>query len=205
MKALALLTVVLSLAVASLAQNPTSSQDPPDVTVVKFSWSKERIGWERDPFGGAVESYDEMRVRTRNEKRIEDAKRGNNSAEIDRLKRDARADAAIIERQRQKAPPRYVFLYKVAVKNNSAKTIKAIDWDYIFFDPDTKNEIGRHQFTSEEKIGSDKNKELDVLFPLPPTKTISVYELNKKERTGINEQVVLMRIQYSDGSIWQRP
>ena len=96
-------------------------------------------------------------------------------------------------------------MYKVSIKNTGLKTIKAIDWDYVFFDPNTQNEIGRHQFTSEEKISPGKSKELNALIPKPPTGTISVYELNSKERTTLNERVLLMRIQYSDGSVWQRP
>ena len=136
-----LLRLMLALGAASalaLAQNPTDAPAAPDVTVLKFSWSKERIGWERDPFGGAVESPDEMRIRTRNERRIEDAKRGGNNIEIDRLRRDARADAANIESQRRQAPPRYAFLYKASIKNNGAKIITAIDWDYIFYEAGTE-------------------------------------------------------------------
>ena len=70
MKALVLF-LALPMAIASKPQLPAgNSPDPPDLVVLKFSWSKERIGWERDPFGGAVENFDEMRARARNEKRI---------------------------------------------------------------------------------------------------------------------------------------
>ena len=103
-------------------QNPINPPDAGGTIVLKFSWSKERLGWERDPFGGPVENYEEMRLRARNEKRIDDAKRGGSSAEVERLRRDARTDAAIVERQRGKAPPaRYVFLYKASVKNGARK------------------------------------------------------------------------------------
>ncbi len=136
MKAHGILLLLFSTLIAvSSAQNPTSSPVAPGVSVIKFTWSKERVGWERDPFGGVVESYDEMRARTRNEKRIDDAKRGGNTGEADRLRRDARADAAIFESQRRKAPPRYFFLYKASVRNDGAKIIKTIDWDYVFLKP----------------------------------------------------------------------
>lgn len=204
MKSFALF-LVLPMAIISQAQSPASPPDPPDVVVLKFAWSKERIGWERDPFGGAIENFDEVRARTRNEKRIEDAKRGGNSADLDRIKREAQADAANIAAGRRKAPPRYAFMYKVSIKNTGIKAIRTIDWDYIFLDSNTRNEIGRHQFTSEGKIGPGKSRELNIFTPKPPTGIVSVYELNSKERLTLNERVMLMRIQYSDGSVWQRP
>jgi len=202
---LRLILTLGALAAGALAQDPTDAPAAPDLTILKFSWSKERIGWERDPFGGAVESPDEMRIRTRNERRIDDAKRGGNNTEVDRLRRDARADAAIIESQRRKAPPRYVFLYKASVKNTSEKIIKAIDWDYVFYEAGTEREINRHQFSSEEKIGAGKSKELSALISAPPTRTVSVYKIDKNERQSLDERVEIVRIEYSDGSAWQRP
>lgn len=178
--------------------------DPPDLQVVKFGWSKERLGWERDPFGGPVENFDEMRVRTRNEKRIDDAKRGG-SPEVDRIKRESKADSAILEQRRRRSPPRYGFLYKVTVKNAGTKIIKTLDWDHVFFDSQTKVETGRLQFTGDEKIAPGKRKEFTVFASVPPSQTISVYELNKQERASVGESIVIMRILYADGSIWQRP
>ena len=195
-----------SAQVAATSAPRAVGEPPGGVVVVKHSWSKERINWERDPFGGAVENFDEMRVRTRNEKRVEDAKRGGNSVEENRVKREAKADAANIATSRQNStPPRYVFRYKVAVKNTSAKTIKQLDWDYVFFDRDTGHESGRLQITSEEKIAPGKSRELDVYTSKPPTATVSAHRLNDDERQTIDEQVVVVRIVYTDGTVWRRP
>lgn len=178
--------------------------DQAGIQVVKFSWAKERIGWERDPFGGPVENFDETRARQRNERRIEDAKRGG-SGEVDKIKREARADAANIAAKHQQPPSRYVFVYKATIKNLSNKTIKLIDWDYRFFDRETETELGRREFTSEEKIGPGKSKELIVTITKPPTQTISLTALNSKERDALMELVVPMRVEYTDGTSWQRP
>ena len=192
------------LAVVALAQtSPADTQDSPDVAVVKFSWSKERINWERDPFGGTIENFDDMRVRTRNEKRVEDAKRGGNSIEENRIRREANADAANIALRHQQKPARYVFMYKVSVRNSGAKAIKAIDWDYIFVNTDTQQETGRRQFTSEAKIGAGKSKELVFTIPSPPTQTISANVLDDKERRNLGERVVIVRVEYADGTVWQ--
>ena len=168
MKYFSLALLIALAATVSNAQSVSISTDPPSAEVTHFSWSKERIGWEKDPFGGPIENFDEVRARTRNEKRIEDAKRGN-SAEIDKIRREAKADAANIAAKHKDTRSRYVFVYKATVKNSSNKAIKSIDWDYIFLERATETEIGRQQFTSEEKISPGKTKELIVTITKPPT------------------------------------
>jgi hypothetical protein len=204
MRGLGIILLLGQLTFVSNSQSPANSQPPP-VDVLKFSWSKERTGWQRDPFSGPIEDFDEVRARVRNEKRIDDAKRGGNSAEVDKVKREARADEANMAQKHRNTLPRYVFLYKVSVKNGSDKAIKSVDWDYVFLDADTHNEISRQQFTSDEKIGPRKTSELRVIVNRAPTRTISADALNKKEREGLSEQVVIIRIEYADGSVWQHP
>lgn len=187
-----------------MAQSPSGAPDQSRVEVVRSSWAKERIGWEGDPFAGPIENWDEVRARTRNERRIDDAKRGN-SSEIDKIKREAKADAANIEKKHKDTRARYVFTYKTTVKNLSDKPIKSIDWDYVFYDRATESEIGRREFTSEEKIAPGKSKELTVTITRPPTQTVSVTSLNTKERDALIERVVVVRIDYADGTFWQLP
>jgi hypothetical protein len=191
---------------ASNAQTPTTSiGGAPDLQVVKFSWSKERINWEQNPFGGPNENFHEMQFRARAERLASDARRAN-SPDASKLERDARAADAIIQAERQrKGPPRYTFLYRTSIKNSSEKTVKEIDWDYVFIDAVTGEEMGRRQFTSVETIGPGKSKELSFMLSAPPTQRISVYALDKKERIGFDEHVVIVRVKYSDGSVWQVP
>ncbi len=174
------------------------AQEPSGVEVVKSSWSKIRIGWERDPFGGPLENFDEMRSRARNERRV--AQGGG-----ERAKREAKADEANLAKQREKNPPRYYFIYKTKIKNNQTAAITQIDWDYVFYERDTENEMGRQQFTSDEKIGPGKTKELIVTITSPPTRTVSVTSLNLEEYDRFTEKIVLVRVQYADGRVWQAP
>ena len=206
MKAISLLFSFLVVTLASNAQTPTTSLGgAPDLQVVKFSWSKERINWEQNPFGGPNENFHEMQFRARSEKRASDARRAN-SPEANKLERDARTAAAIVQAERQrKGPPRYTFLYRTSIKNSSEKTVKEIDWDYVFLDAVTGEEMGRRQFTSVETIGPGKSKELSFMLSAPPTQRISVYALDKKERIGFGEHVVILRVKFSDGSVWQVP
>jgi hypothetical protein len=209
MKAKALLLLALAAATAASAHarqqpQPPTTSDAPGVAVVKFSWDKERVNWERDPFGGPVENFDEMRVRARNEKRIDDAKRGG-SPDVDRIKREARADSAILQTARLKGPPRYGFRYKLSVRNEGAKAVREIDWDYVFNDAATHEELGRHQFTSDGRVGPGKGREFSFFVPTPPALRVSAYDLGRKERDGLEERVVVVRVLYEDGTEWRRP
>ena len=190
---------ILILSGVAYAQSPSD----PAIELVKFSWSKERLNWEGNPFGGPNENFHQMQFRARSEKRVSDAKRSN-SAEVGKLEKDAKADAAIVENEnKNSAPPRYYFIYRASMKNLSSKAIKEIDWDYVFLDAVTGDELDRRQFTSVQNIGPGKQKELVFTLPTPPTRRISVQALDKKERVGIDERVVVVRVTYADGSVWE--
>ena len=199
------LVVLLSfLFVAQVANAQTTASESADVQLVKFSWSKERINWEGNPFGGPNENFHQMQFRARAEKRVTDAKRSN-SPEASKIEKEAKADIAIVEASTNKPskPPRYYFFYRASVKNVSTKAITEIDWDYVFFDSMTGDELDRRQFTSVHNIGPGKQKELVFQLPTPPTRRISVHALEKKERSGLDERVVIVRVKYADGSEWQ--
>jgi hypothetical protein len=205
MKALIVVFLFLAGSFATQAQSSSPSAEQSGVLVLKYSWTKERVGWEQDPFGGPIENFDEMRVRARNDKRIQDAKRGGNGAEISKAERDARTDNALISTIHKNNWARYGFSYKVSVQNNAAIPIKSIDWDYVFFDLQTESELGRRQFTSDQKISPGKTRELKFFIPNPPTKTISVNALNSNERASLGEKVVIVRVAFADGSVWLHP
>ncbi len=191
MRAVFVLISVLFAAASGHAQTPTAPEGPPDFQIVKYSWSKQRIGWEKDPLSTTGEDMIDMRRRVNTERRTP-------TALGERLDRDDKA-----AKERPTKPPRYVFNYKLSVQNSGPKAIKEIDWDYIFKDAATGEELGRRQFTSVEKIGPGKRKELSVLVSSPPTRKISIYTLGTKERDGLAEQVIVARILYDDGTIWQ--
>jgi hypothetical protein len=210
MKRLSLCALLLSCACAAArAQSPAGApasadpaQSPPGVEVVKYSWSKDRIGWEGDPFGGPVESFEDIRRRAADQRRIERARATGNTAEAAKVEREMRSEQII--KARPPKPPRYAFNYKLSVRNTGQRAIKEIDWDYVFFDAATGEELDRREFTGTEKIAPGKSRELTFLVPTPPTNRISVHSLGKNERTGLREEVVVVRVLYDDGTVWRR-
>lgn len=204
MKVYALLLSLLVVPIASNAQTLPASATSPEVEVVKFSWSKERLNWEQNPFSGPNENFHEMQFRARSEKRVTDAKKSGTAGQHSTAERDLKVDAAIVQAGRQPSgPARYYFIYRASLKNSSTKPIEEIDWDYVFIDSATGQELGRHQFTSTRMIQPGKSKELTFMLSTPPTKRISVHALDKQERSGIADQVVVVRVKYSDGTVWQ--
>jgi uncharacterized protein affecting Mg2+/Co2+ transport len=195
--------VALAQSPAAAAGERSQTQSPPGLTVVKHSWSKERINWEGNPFGGTVEDFEDMRRRMADQRRVERARSTGNSGETARVEREMRAEQVI--KSRPPAPPRYSFLYKISIRNTGEKTFKEIDWDYVFSDAATGAEVSRREFTAVERLAPGKQKEFTFFSPTPPTRTVSADKLGKRERDTIREHVVVMRILYADGSVWQRP
>jgi hypothetical protein len=219
MRILACLALIAGTLITSQAQQPSNAtnntatasaaaQETTNLAILKYSWVKERIpGWEINPFGASVEDYEAMRARVDQERRLQQARNTGNRAEAQRVQRDiqAREDATYKKKVEENRRPRDGYRYKVRVRNTSDKTIKLVDWDYVFLDPDTQNEVTRYQFTSEEKIRPGKETELDVFILSPPVRVVNARAAEKNEQVTNTERIEMVRIEYSDGTVWQRP
>ncbi len=98
------------------------------------------------------------------------------------------------------------YLYKITVKNISAKAITQVNWDYIFTDPTTGKEVDRHHFQSRMKIPAHYKLTLSAFSASPPTKTVTVGALSSKDRERpFTEQVAITCVRYKDGTFWQAP
>src|SRR4030095_7742358 len=83
MKVLSFLLLILAFHGPEFAEQQDRS-DPAALTIIKFSWRKERLpGWEKPP-STSGESSDEMRERVENERRIQQARTAGNKAEVGR-------------------------------------------------------------------------------------------------------------------------
>lgn len=201
MKARALLLSTLILGVASpvaLTQDAGGG-----LVVLKFSWDKERIRPRASV--SPLASQDELIRQSQRERQLAAARNSSDKGAVTRIETQIGNHDEAIAKARQTAASRDGYRYKVTLRNEGLKEIKSIDWDYLFLDPFSLLEVTRHQFTSDETIAPGKSKEVSVLYLIPPVKTVSVGMLNNKESMPFTEQVVVARIQFSDGSLWQRP
>ena len=133
MRAVFTLIAVLFGATVVCAQTPTMSQAP-DLQIVKYSWTKDRIDWEKNPYGRRTEISE---IRSRRGSVLEE--------------REAREQKARQEKPTE--PPRYAFDYKVTVVNAGSKAIKEIEWDYAFTDAATGEELGGASLPAWKRSG----------------------------------------------------
>jgi hypothetical protein len=195
---------LLLLPLVCAASHSVAAQDAASpLVVIKFSWEKERI--RPRPSTATLASQDELIQQSRREQQLQAARNAQQKGASSRLETQMGNHQDAKVKAQQTELPRDGYRYKVSLRNEGLKTIKSIDWDYYFVDPVTNQELARHQFTSDETIKPGKSKDISVLYLKAPVKTLDARSLGKKETAALTAQVVIVRLQFSDGSVWQRP
>src|ERR1051326_1950019 len=92
--------------------------------------------------------------------------------------------------------------YQIKVQNTASKVIEIIFWEYQFQDPADASLLARRQFLCGVNIPGGKSKELEGFSLSGPTDVVNVNTLANRSQN--KEQVLVNRVEYSDGSIWQR-
>ena len=98
-----------------------------------------------------------------------------------------------------------IYVYRIKAKNNGLKTIKTLYWDHQFLDPDTQAVLGTHRMESSRKLSPGKTGMFKAQTGQPPAASVSANQFDKKFRIKFIERVTIHRIDYTDGSVWQRP
>ena len=199
MKACALVMILVFAGISSLALTQDESGG---VAVLKFSWEKETI--RRRASMASIASQDELVQQSQRDRQLAAARNTNDRLVATRIERENEMrDQANAKANQGRSIEGY--RYKVTLRNDGTKTIKSIDWDYVFIDQAAQQLVARHQFTSDETIKPGKTKEVYVLYLIPPVRTVSAERLASKEPLPYTEHVVIARITYSDGSTWLYP
>lgn len=189
---------VLCAPPSARAQTPTPAATPaapPDLVVLQKKWNSvtRNPALDADPFDANEEFEDSRQAQRINEIRNTIRARGNEARE------PPPANTNKINSPDSKQVVTYV--YRAKVKNTGAKTIRLIEWGYTFHDPETRQELGRHLYTAKVKLRPGKDDELIGRSAKPQTATVSVKNAGK----ALGEQVVIYRVEYDDGSVWQPP
>jgi hypothetical protein len=96
-----------------------------------------------------------------------------------------------------------LYSYQIKVQNNGTKTIEKVVWNYVFFNPTTNEEVGRHTFISKTNLKPGETDNLVEKLLSPPTGSINANDAGKKLSKLYIEQINIKSIQFTDGSIWQ--
>jgi hypothetical protein len=180
------------------AQNSSPISTPSDVEILNQSWRREVINTKlnADPF--KVNDQTREALMAQRQPREVDPKKPDTTRAVQPKAPSSKAPTSGSGRRFE------TYFYRAKVKNTGAKTIKAIDWYYVFINPDTKAEISRFQCASKIKINSGKSADLSMNASAPPSNLIDAGKAHQGQEQFI-ERIIISRIEYSDGSVWQRP
>lgn len=118
--------------------------------------------------------------------------------------RSAAIDKMVQESRAPKPKPVDGFAYRAKVQNTSTKVVEIVFWEYQFKEAANPTSVARRQFLCGVNIKPDKEKELQAFSLSGPSDIISVSSLANKSGNVFEEKVVINRIEYADGTIWQR-
>ena len=96
------------------------------------------------------------------------------------------------------------FTYEVKFKNLNTKPAQVIYWEYQFKEPMAPANMSRRRYVCGVKIKPDKDKLIQIFSTLGPGTVINVKDLKKRSGKEFDESVIIDRIEFEDGSLWQR-
>src|SRR5215204_5317632 len=202
MKTLLLLSLLLNLLVPF--QTPVATNDGSPLTVTNFKWSRSRRTVQTPEVEGnapARAMIPQNRNFARNS-RVNDpaGARDPNGDTVDG--RSAAMEKSVAQSRAPQPKPVDGYAYRVKVQNTSTKLIEIIFWEYQFQDPASPDQLTRRQFLCGVDIPAGKGKDLEGFSLSGPSDVINVQTLNAG--SALKENVVINRLEYSDGSVWQR-
>lgn len=200
MKTCLLLSLLLSLFIP--VQTPVMSSSP--LTVANFKWTRARRAIEVPEAEGNVPQramIPQNRIFARNARVNEPpSSRDPNGDTIDG--RSAALEKSVAEARAPKPKPMDGYAYRAKVQNASTKLVEIVFWEYQFQDPSNPNSVARRQFLCGVNIPAGKGKELEGFSLSGPSDVVDVKTLDSG--AAFKENVLINRIEFSDGTIWQR-
>lgn len=96
------------------------------------------------------------------------------------------------------------YSYRIKVQNTAVNAIEVLFWEYQFIDSRDATSLTRRQFLCGVSIRPGKDKELEGFSLSNPNTVISVDGVLNKESNPFQEKIVINRVEFADGTIWQR-
>ena len=199
----ALLLMPLFVMLVSQSQGVQVTTESSSVVVREFKWARGRQTIKAPAVASNApamqpEKNFERNVRTNTTGEMRDPNADTiegRSAALEKSVRDAHAP-------RNKSVDGYT--YRVKVRNAGTKVAEIVFWEYRFTArSDPANAVTR-QFLCGVNIKPDKDKELTAFSTSGPGNQISAGTPDGKSGNAFEERVLINRVEYADGTIWQR-
>ena len=128
-----------------------------------------------------------------------------NAQDATRAATSAQSSAALRNSTEFPETPRRLptfYVYSMKIKNSGTKTIEGVSWEYIFSDPASGQELGRHQFLTYERIAASKfgNFRSEVRSP-----AVRVVRATNPKKIKLVETSIIQCVLYSDETTWRNP
>lgn len=197
MKTLVFVSLVISL--LSSFQIPA----PAPMTVAGFKWSRARQKInvpETEGSPPARAMIPQNRIFARNARANDpQGMRDPNQDTIDG--RSAALEKTVAESRAPQSKTMDGYAYRIKVQNIHSKAVEVVFWEYRFIDPANPASIARRQFLCGVNIPSGKGKDLEGFSLSGPSDVVNVKTLADN---AFKEDVLINRVEYIDGTIWQR-
>ena len=194
----------LTLFVLLFGQGLELGTSNPSVTVVSFKWASIHQTYKKED----VPSTSPPAEMTAANKAAARTQRINNPQMLDPNEmtmdgRSAAMEKAVQEARSTKpaAPDRYQYLARI--HNSGKQAIEIVFWEYQFINSAGNSAVTKRQFLCGVKIKPDRETELQAFSLLGPTEVVDASSGNKS-RNALDEKVIINRVEFADGTIWQR-
>ena len=199
-----LVLLFLLLIPCSSAQNSASQENRSPVSIISSKWFRDRQSID-NAVSVSTTPAPAMISANRN---FERQRRINDPAGV----RDPNADtldgrAAELDRivqQSRESQPVEGFAYQVKIQNVGTKAIQNIFWEYRFRELAKPNNVARRQFLCSVQIKPEKQRDLQAFSLGGPSDVVNVNTLAKDPSKQFEEAVLINRVEFTDGTFWQR-
>jgi hypothetical protein len=199
-KALMLLPTLFALAISSQAQTQPPTPGPAPLSVLGCKWTRaaRSEGSSGDQERKGKEAALDQQIALANREADDAGKNVSGESLTLGQRKQAQLDQIPLPAGVVKG-----YLYEVHVRNITDQTIKRLQWAYVFTDVLTQKEIVRHAFYDRTKIPPGHEKKLAAFTRGSPPSVINVKELSKNGNKPWGESVVIDRVEFADGTIWE--
>ena len=191
----------LTFLIMFCGQNADLAKVNPTVTVVSFKWSTIHQTYQKQDVP-TTSPPPEMTAANKSAAR---AARVNNPMIPDPNENTIDGRSAAMEKARNTTSKSSAdrFEYTARIRNAADKPVDVIFWEYQFTDPANGNSLTRRQFLCGVKLKPNKEVELQAFSLLGPSQVVQAS--TNKTSAPPQEKVVINRVEFTDGTIWQRP
>jgi hypothetical protein len=190
--------LLLPLLLAPVSPFQSGAGDGAPVTVVGAKWTKtwQKVEHADTQAPGPAQSMNPAnKIHERN--RRSNAPAGVRDPNEDTIDgRSAALDRAVRESRAPKSETVEGYAYRVKVQNPGAKAVEVLFWEYQFEETANPANLTRRQFLCGVQIKGGKEKELQAFGGSGPAA--------QKAANPFAERVRINRVEYADGTIWQR-